>query len=315
MAQPRLKSWVPNEVLTASDLNAEFNNILNNGEDVPFPATKSKDFNGFELILDADADTSITADTDDRVDFKVQGQDLFRMDGTTASSVNGMDFVGSATGNAVQIAATGSDTNVDLQIRSKGSGNVILADSGGEEILICDDVASAVNEVTITNAATSNDPSIAATGGDTNIDLNLVSKGSGVVQANGVAVDAFASGTEMAFFQAAAPTAWTQNVTNTDAMLRVVSGAGGGTGGTASPTTGLTITDSHVLTIAQMPSHLHGQSIVSGVNVDGPNGTQGDNSVDNASAGNTAASGGGLGHTHNITWAPKFIDMIICSKD
>ena len=31
--------------------------------------------NGNELILDVDADTSITADTDDQIDFKVGGSD------------------------------------------------------------------------------------------------------------------------------------------------------------------------------------------------------------------------------------------------
>lgn len=35
----------------------------------------SLDMNGGELILDADADTSITADTDDRIDFKIAGND------------------------------------------------------------------------------------------------------------------------------------------------------------------------------------------------------------------------------------------------
>ena len=63
-------------MLTASDLNAEFNNILNNGEDLGWPATKAKDLNGFELILDADADTSITADTDDQIDFRIGGTDI-----------------------------------------------------------------------------------------------------------------------------------------------------------------------------------------------------------------------------------------------
>ena len=33
------------------------------------------DLNGQELILDADADTSITADTDDQIDIKVGGTD------------------------------------------------------------------------------------------------------------------------------------------------------------------------------------------------------------------------------------------------
>ena len=37
--------------------------------------TSNLDMNGNELILDADADTSITADTDDQIDFKVGGSD------------------------------------------------------------------------------------------------------------------------------------------------------------------------------------------------------------------------------------------------
>tara|TARA_Y100001937_G_scaffold17459_1_gene24141 strand:- start:3031 stop:3843 length:813 start_codon:yes stop_codon:yes gene_type:complete len=40
------------------------------------------DVNGTELILDADADTSITADTDDQVDFKVGGSDKLRITAT-----------------------------------------------------------------------------------------------------------------------------------------------------------------------------------------------------------------------------------------
>ena len=35
----------------------------------------SLDMNGTELILDADADTSITADTDDQIDFKIGATD------------------------------------------------------------------------------------------------------------------------------------------------------------------------------------------------------------------------------------------------
>ena len=38
-------------------------------------AGSTLDMNGTELILDADADTSITADTDDQIDFKTAGSD------------------------------------------------------------------------------------------------------------------------------------------------------------------------------------------------------------------------------------------------
>ncbi len=45
------------------------------------------DMNGNELILDADADTSITADTDDQIDFKVGGTDLMVLDADGLTAV------------------------------------------------------------------------------------------------------------------------------------------------------------------------------------------------------------------------------------
>lgn len=60
--------------------------------------------------------------------------------------------------------------------------------NGNELIKFPATVASAVNEVTISNAITTAAPIISATGNDTNISLNLVPKGTGVVQANGVTI-------------------------------------------------------------------------------------------------------------------------------
>lgn len=54
------------------------------------------DLNGVELIIDADADSSLTADTDDRIDFKLGGSDRFRM------STSDLDLV-TATAN-IQVA-------------------------------------------------------------------------------------------------------------------------------------------------------------------------------------------------------------------
>lgn len=47
----------------------------------------------------------------------------------------------------------------------------------------------------------------------------------------------FAAGTTLLFYQASAPTGWTQVTTQNNKALRVVSGTGGGTGGTSSFTT------------------------------------------------------------------------------
>ena len=60
-----------------------------------------------------------------------------------------------------------------------------INDENGNEQIIFQTTASAVNQFDITNAATGNAPSITATGGDSNISINLVPKGTGEVQANG----------------------------------------------------------------------------------------------------------------------------------
>ena len=47
----------------------------------------SLDLNGNELILDADADTSITADTDDQIDFKIANTDHFKLVSSSGDTV------------------------------------------------------------------------------------------------------------------------------------------------------------------------------------------------------------------------------------
>jgi hypothetical protein len=63
-----------------------------------------------------------------------------------------------------------------------------INDVNGNELLLVSATAAAVNEITLANAAAGSAPSLTATGGDTNISLNLVAKGTGVVQAGGVPV-------------------------------------------------------------------------------------------------------------------------------
>ena len=56
------------------------------------------DLNGVELILDADQDTSITADTDDRIDFKIAGVEHISLSNSSGDTiikpmVDGKDIV------------------------------------------------------------------------------------------------------------------------------------------------------------------------------------------------------------------------------
>ena len=52
---------------------------------------------------------------------------------TTSSAVNQFDVTNAATGNAPELSATGGDTNIDLKITPKGSGQVLLQDNLGIE--------------------------------------------------------------------------------------------------------------------------------------------------------------------------------------
>lgn len=92
------------------------------------------------------------------------------------------------------------DSNVTLNdtlIFDTGT-SYTVQDSNGNEALIVGAVADAVNEITTENAVTGEAPEIQATGGDTNIGLDVITKGTGNFQINGV--DTFAGpilGTEV----------------------------------------------------------------------------------------------------------------------
>lgn len=127
MAGTRLKVFVE-EVLAYADLNAEFDNILStNDQNIGTPRSTSWDMNAQELVMDANQNTSITADTDDRIDFELGGVDLFRMDGTTAGCDSGFDFIGSdlSGGNGdPSITVVSTETNCSLNIVPKAAGDL-----------------------------------------------------------------------------------------------------------------------------------------------------------------------------------------------
>ena len=90
--------------------------------------------------------------------------------------------------SSVGIDAVVDDTSPQLGGNLDANGNNILIDSGnfigdenGLEQIKFTTTASAVNELTVVNAATGNAPNIQATGGDSNVDLNLTPKGIGRV--------------------------------------------------------------------------------------------------------------------------------------
>mgnify|MGYP003676598425 FL=1 len=85
------------------------------------------------------------------------------------------------------VTLTGTQTLTNKTLTSAKI-NTGLFDTNGNEELLFTATSSAINEFTMTNAAAGSDPKLSVTGGDSNIDLNLAAKGTGVVQSNGSAM-------------------------------------------------------------------------------------------------------------------------------
>lgn len=100
-----------------------------------------------------------------------------------ASAVNYMQVSGGATGNAPSILAAGSDTNLSFIVSSKGNGSHFFqTNSNGLNQFVIAHTASAVNQLQVTGSATGNALTMSTVGADTNIDLALTPKGTGVLK-------------------------------------------------------------------------------------------------------------------------------------
>jgi hypothetical protein len=76
-------------------------------------------------------------------------------------------------------------TNKTLTAPKIANGGFV-ADANGNEQIKFTTTASAVNELTVVNSATSSAPEISSTGGDTDIDLKITPKGSGKIVLDGI---------------------------------------------------------------------------------------------------------------------------------
>lgn len=136
------------------------------------------------------------------------------------------------------------------------------------------------------------------------------------------------AGTVMLFIAGTAPAGWTQSASYNDQVLRVVSGAGGGTGGSwtlSGVTVGVAVA-THTLSTTELPAHTHQ------VNVDhGTGGAATVWSLQNVTAlagastyttDNGTGGGGAHGHagstasfSNDGTWRPSYVNCIACSKN
>ena len=94
------------------------------------------DVNGQELILDADADTSITADTDDQIDIKVAGADDFRITANTFTALSGSGVVipeGGLTLGSTAVSSTAAELNYNdiSTLGTSAASKTLTADANG----------------------------------------------------------------------------------------------------------------------------------------------------------------------------------------
>jgi len=78
------------------------------------------------------------------------------------------------------VTETGTQTLTNKTLTSPKIGTSIL-DTGGNELFKLTATGSAVNELTYNNASTGNNPTFTASGGDTNIGVSILPKGSGKI--------------------------------------------------------------------------------------------------------------------------------------
>ena len=82
--------------------------------------------------------------------------------------------------SAGDVTLTGTQTLTNKTLTAPKIGTSIL-DTNGNELFLLTATGSAVNELTLANAATGNNPVLSATGGDTNVGITLTPKGTGEV--------------------------------------------------------------------------------------------------------------------------------------
>ena len=101
------------------------------------------DIEGRELVLDADGDTTITADTDDQIDIKIAGADDFRFTANTFTALSGSNFVGDITGDV-----TGNVSGTAATVTTAAQSNITSL--GTLTTLTVDDIT--INGSTISDA-------------------------------------------------------------------------------------------------------------------------------------------------------------------
>ena len=115
--------------ITVYDVFSIANHIKKTG-DAMAGALTNIDIDGTELVLDADGDTSITADTDDQIDIKIAGSDSLRIKANEIENVSGdltLDIAGDLVVNADGGNLVFQDDGVNVGELANSSNDFVVA--------------------------------------------------------------------------------------------------------------------------------------------------------------------------------------------
>ena len=149
--------------------------VINDKTNVQTVAPVAYDLNGTELILDGDADTSITADSDDRIDFLIAGTDHFHI--TTSSG----DTVFQTRTDAKDFLFNQYDGRTILEVNDAGYVALSNGATGSGELRIYEDTDNGSNYSAFKVGTQSGDITYTLPTADGSSGQSLVTNGSGVL--------------------------------------------------------------------------------------------------------------------------------------
>jgi len=150
----------------------------------PSSTLASADLNGQALILDADADTTITADTDDQIDIRIAGADDFRFTANTLTALSG-STVAIASGATIANSGTATGfTSAKLEASADTSAgdNAAMGYTAAEGLILTGQ--GSTDDITIKNDADTTVLNVATGGTDIEVsagDLFFGTAGKGIV--------------------------------------------------------------------------------------------------------------------------------------
>ena len=192
---------------TAAPTNGAAIYVINDKTNTSVTAPLSNDLNGTELILDGDGDTSITADTDDRIDFKLAGVEHISIGNSSG------DTIIKTRVDAKDIMFQQFDGRDVLEINDAGFVALHNGDSGSGQLRIYEDDDNGANFTALQVGTQSADITYTLPTADGTSGFQLTTDGSGTLSWT-------SAGTSLA----------------NDANNRVVTGTGSGLNGEANLT-------------------------------------------------------------------------------